>query len=93
LYFKSETYQAEQRGRIGIVVSHEWYEPMSNSTADKLATERARSFTFNWYSSPLNFNIVACYDNQHAFIPFAFDTFGFLAPKDIVAFSIDSLKV
>ena len=22
-----------------------------------------------------------CYDNQHAFIPFAFDTFGFLAPE------------
>jgi len=22
----------------------------------------------------------ACSDNQHAFIPFAFDTFGFLAP-------------
>jgi hypothetical protein len=25
----------------------------------------------------------ACSDNQHAFIPFAFDTFGFLAP-DVV---------
>ncbi|WJX88063.1 hypothetical protein P8452_70185 [Trifolium repens] len=23
----------------------------------------------------------ACFDNQHAFIPFAFDTFGFLAPE------------
>jgi len=22
-----------------------------------------------------------CFDNQHAFIPFAFDTFGFLAPE------------
>jgi len=22
-----------------------------------------------------------CFDNQHAFIPFAFDIFGFLAPK------------
>jgi len=21
-----------------------------------------------------------CFDNQHAFIPFSFDTFGFLAP-------------
>lgn len=50
-------HQVKQRGRIGIVVQHEWYEPMSNSTADKLATERARSFTFNWYSSPLNTNI------------------------------------
>jgi hypothetical protein len=25
----------------------------------------------------------ACFDNQHAFIPFAFDTFGFLA-SDVV---------
>ncbi|MFS8005374.1 hypothetical protein Hanom_Chr13g01236541 [Helianthus anomalus] len=23
----------------------------------------------------------ACLDNQHVFIPFAFDTFGFLAPE------------
>ncbi|TKY54028.1 Beta-glucosidase 46 [Spatholobus suberectus] len=26
---------------------------MSNSTADKLATERARSFTFNWFLDPI----------------------------------------
>jgi hypothetical protein len=25
----------------------------------------------------------ACSDNQHAFIPFAFDTFGFLAPETV----------
>jgi len=25
----------------------------------------------------------ACYDNQHAFIPFAFNTFGFLAPEAV----------
>jgi hypothetical protein len=25
----------------------------------------------------------ACYDNQHAFIHFAFDTFGFLAPEAV----------
>ncbi|CAI8611450.1 unnamed protein product [Vicia faba] len=48
-------YQVEQRGRIGIVLQHEWYEPMSNSTADKLATERARSFTFNWFLDPIIF--------------------------------------
>nr|AFK44109.1 unknown [Medicago truncatula] len=48
-------YQAEQKGRIGIVISHEWYEPMSNSNADKLAAERARSFTFNWILDPIIF--------------------------------------
>ena len=25
----------------------------------------------------------ACSDNQHAFIPFVFDTFGFLAPETV----------
>jgi hypothetical protein len=25
----------------------------------------------------------ACSSNQHAFIPFAFDTFGFLTPDDV----------
>jgi hypothetical protein len=29
-----------------------------------------------------------CSDNQHAFIPFAFDTFGFLAPE-----TVDLLKI
>ncbi|XP_012573291.1 beta-glucosidase 46-like [Cicer arietinum] len=61
-------YQAEQGGRIGIVLQHEWYEPISNSTADKLATERARSFTFNWFLDPIIFgkypkemeNILGC---------------------------------
>ncbi|KAE9602113.1 putative beta-glucosidase [Lupinus albus] len=48
-------YQAEQRGKIGIVLQHEWYEPISNSTADKLAAERARSFTFNWFLDPIIF--------------------------------------
>ncbi|CAL5199497.1 unnamed protein product [Lathyrus oleraceus] len=48
-------YQVEQRGRIGIVLQQEWYEPMSNSTADKLAADRARSFTFNWFLDPIIF--------------------------------------
>ncbi|XP_057421047.1 beta-glucosidase 18-like isoform X2 [Lotus japonicus] len=48
-------YQTKQRGTIGIVLQHEWYEPISNSTADKLATERARSFFFNWFLDPIMF--------------------------------------
>jgi hypothetical protein len=24
-----------------------------------------------------------CFDNQHVFIPFAFDTFGFITPEDV----------
>ncbi|KAK7387785.1 hypothetical protein VNO78_22577 [Psophocarpus tetragonolobus] len=46
-------YQTEQKGRIGVVLQHEWYEPMSNSTADKMATERARAFNFNWFLDPI----------------------------------------
>ncbi|XP_047164203.1 beta-glucosidase 46-like isoform X2 [Vigna umbellata] len=46
-------YQIEQKGSIGIVLQHEWYEPLSNSTADKLAAERARSFDFNWFLDPI----------------------------------------
>ncbi|MED6163280.1 hypothetical protein PIB30_078355 [Stylosanthes scabra] len=48
-------YQSEQRGMIGIILQHVWYEPISNSTEDKLATERARSFSFNWFLDPLIF--------------------------------------
>ncbi|XP_057433800.1 beta-glucosidase 46-like isoform X3 [Lotus japonicus] len=48
-------YQNVQGGRIGIIVSADWYEPISNSTADKLAAERARSFTLNWCLDPIIF--------------------------------------
>ncbi|CAH9093544.1 unnamed protein product [Cuscuta epithymum] len=30
-----------------------WYEPMSNSTLDKAAAERAQSFFSNWYMDPI----------------------------------------
>jgi len=40
--------QAEQGGQIGIVVHVDWFEPLSNSVADKLAAERAQSFSMNW---------------------------------------------
>ncbi|XP_054777318.1 beta-glucosidase 46-like [Prosopis cineraria] len=48
-------YQREQKGRIGIVLPASWYEPISNSTADKMASERAQSFTFNWFLDPIIF--------------------------------------
>lgn len=40
--------QEKQGGSIGIVLHALWFEPISNSTADKLAAERAWSFFFNW---------------------------------------------
>ncbi|XLT89769.1 hypothetical protein HN873_011444, partial [Arachis hypogaea] len=46
---------AEQGGKIGIAVHLDWYEPISNSTEDKLATERARSFNSKWILDPIIF--------------------------------------
>ncbi|TKY54030.1 Beta-glucosidase 46 [Spatholobus suberectus] len=48
-------YQTEQGGKIGIVLHCDWFEPLSNSTADKLATERAHSFSNNWILDPIFF--------------------------------------
>nr|XP_048325734.1 beta-glucosidase 45-like isoform X2 [Ziziphus jujuba var. spinosa] len=46
-------YQKEQGGSIGIVLHMGWYEPISNSTADKLAAERAHSFATKWFLDPI----------------------------------------
>ncbi|KAG4178006.1 hypothetical protein ERO13_A10G014300v2 [Gossypium hirsutum] len=46
-------YQESQRGSIGIVLHCMWYEPISNSVADKLAAERAQSFSINWFLEPI----------------------------------------
>ncbi|KAJ7967661.1 Beta-glucosidase [Quillaja saponaria] len=46
-------YQKEQKGSIGIVLQATWFEPISNSTADRLAAERAQSFTMNWFLDPI----------------------------------------
>ncbi|RDX58671.1 Beta-glucosidase 46, partial [Mucuna pruriens] len=48
-------YQTEQGGKIGIVLHCDSFEPLSNSTADKLATERAQSFSINWVLDPILF--------------------------------------
>ncbi|KAG7587978.1 Glycoside hydrolase family 1 [Arabidopsis suecica] len=46
-------YQKEQRGIIGIVVQTSWFEPISDSIADKNAAERAQSFYSNWILDPV----------------------------------------
>ncbi|XVF25999.1 hypothetical protein REPUB_Repub13aG0262600 [Reevesia pubescens] len=48
-------YQEMQGGSIGIVLHCSWYEPISNSIADKLAAERAQSFSINWFLDPIIF--------------------------------------
>jgi beta-glucosidase len=46
-------YQREQKGIIGIVVQTSWFEPISDSIADKNAAERAQSFYSNWILDPV----------------------------------------
>ncbi|KAK9092104.1 hypothetical protein Syun_027015 [Stephania yunnanensis] len=48
-------YQKEQGGMIGFVVNAIWFEPISNSTEDKLAVKRAQSFLINWFLDPIVF--------------------------------------
>ncbi|OVA10571.1 Glycoside hydrolase [Macleaya cordata] len=46
-------YQKKQKGTIGIVMNAIWFEPISNSSADKLAVQRAQSFFLNWFLDPI----------------------------------------
>uniref|UniRef100_A0A1J3DGD0 beta-glucosidase n=1 Tax=Noccaea caerulescens TaxID=107243 RepID=A0A1J3DGD0_NOCCA len=46
-------YQKEQKGIIGMVVQTSWFEPISDSIADKKAAERAQSFYSNWILDPV----------------------------------------
>ncbi|XP_058723786.1 beta-glucosidase 46-like [Vicia villosa] len=55
VYIYRTKYQVEQGGKIGIVMNCDWFEPISNSVADKLATERAQTFTHNWILDPIIF--------------------------------------
>ena len=40
--------QSEQKGSIGIVMYTTWYEPLTDTPEDRLATERALTFTVSW---------------------------------------------
>ncbi|KFK24361.1 hypothetical protein AALP_AAs73986U000100, partial [Arabis alpina] len=46
-------YQKSQRGIIGMVAQTSWFEPISDSHADKKAAERAQSFYSNWILDPV----------------------------------------
>ncbi|CAA7054701.1 unnamed protein product [Microthlaspi erraticum] len=47
--------QEKQRGNIGIVMNAIWFEPVSDSLADRLATERAQAFYLTWFLDPVVF--------------------------------------
>ncbi|WZZ75780.1 hypothetical protein YC2023_087150 [Brassica napus] len=48
-------FQEEQRGKIGIVMNTIWFEPVSDSLADRLAAERAQAFYLTWFLDPVVF--------------------------------------
>ncbi|XP_065861338.1 beta-glucosidase 10-like [Euphorbia lathyris] len=46
-------YQEKQHGTIGLTLFAIWLVPLTNSTQDILATQRARDFTYGWFLNPL----------------------------------------
>ncbi|PUZ47996.1 hypothetical protein GQ55_7G209800 [Panicum hallii var. hallii] len=46
-------YQSKQKGSIGIVMYTTWYEPLTDTPEDRLATERAVAFTVSWFLDPI----------------------------------------
>ncbi|XP_038712013.1 beta-glucosidase 47-like isoform X2 [Tripterygium wilfordii] len=46
-------YQKEQGGNIGVIMNAMWLEPISNSSEDKVAAERALAFYMNWFLDPM----------------------------------------
>lgn len=46
-------YQATQKGQIGITNNCDWREPLTDSLADKAASERAMEFFISWFADPI----------------------------------------
>nr|CAD1837920.1 unnamed protein product [Ananas comosus var. bracteatus] len=49
------SYKSTQHGSVGIALDVMWFEPMTNSSEDIAATQRAQDFQFGWFMDPLFF--------------------------------------
>jgi beta-glucosidase len=57
-------YQEKQGGSIGIVIAMKFYDPLTNTTKDILAAQRAMSFEIHWYAISFHL-LVQQYDMVH----------------------------
>ncbi|KAH9720768.1 Beta-glucosidase 12 [Citrus sinensis] len=48
-----QKFRAKQGGQIGLSLVSQFYEPLSNSSDDEAAAERALDFQLGWYLNPL----------------------------------------
>uniref|UniRef100_A0A0S7EH84 Putative glycosyl hydrolase n=1 Tax=Chrysomela populi TaxID=154003 RepID=A0A0S7EH84_CHRPP len=48
-----EEFRSTQNGQVGIVLDTNWYEPATNSTEDKIASDTKLQFIFGWYANPI----------------------------------------
>uniref|UniRef100_K3ZD93 Uncharacterized protein n=1 Tax=Setaria italica TaxID=4555 RepID=K3ZD93_SETIT len=55
LIMPESTFQAQQTGKIGILLDFVWYEPLTPSMDDEFAAHRARMFTLGWFLHPITF--------------------------------------
>ena len=46
-------YQSKQNGVIGIVLNHDWSEPLTSAQSDVDAAQRANEFKISWFADPL----------------------------------------
>ncbi|KAH7420606.1 hypothetical protein KP509_13G014300 [Ceratopteris richardii] len=46
-------YQESQNGSIGIALWHRWFEPLTNTSSDLAASQRATDFLLGWFLDPI----------------------------------------